>query len=39
VAEIEQRLAMNQREQRVVATVAKRHRDPGVDSLFEEVRA
>lgn len=39
VAEIEQRLAVNRREQRVIATVAKRHRDPGVDRLFEEVRA
>ena len=39
VAEIEQRLAVNRRGQRVIATVAKRHRDPGVDRLFEEVRA
>jgi len=34
VAEIEQRLATNRRSQRVIATVAKRHRDPGVDELF-----
>ncbi|HEY5895433.1 MAG TPA: cobalamin-dependent protein [Chthoniobacterales bacterium] len=38
VAEIEQRIAVNRRGQRVIATVAKRHRDPGVDRLFEEVR-
>lgn len=38
VAEIEQRLAANRRGQRVIATVARRHRDPGVDRLFEEVR-
>jgi methylmalonyl-CoA mutase len=37
VAEIEQRLAVNQSGQRVIATVAKRHRDPGVDRLFREV--
>ncbi|MEA3209478.1 MAG: hypothetical protein QOE70_2535 [Chthoniobacter sp.] len=34
VAEIEQRLAANHREQRVIATVAKRHRNSGVDELF-----
>jgi methylmalonyl-CoA mutase cobalamin-binding domain/chain len=33
--EIEQRLAQNQRSQQLVDTVAKRHRDPGVDQLFE----
>ena len=38
VAEIEERLAANKRGQRVIATVAKRHRDSGVDRLFEEVR-
>ena len=38
VAETKQRLAVNQRSQRVIATVAKRHRDPGVDQLFEELR-
>ena len=32
--EIEQRLEQNQRSQRLVDTVAKRHRDPGVDRLF-----
>jgi methylmalonyl-CoA mutase len=35
--EIEQRLGANRRGQRVIATVAKRHRDPGVDRLFEEL--
>jgi methylmalonyl-CoA mutase len=34
-AEIERRLALNQRGQKVVATVAKRHRDPGVDALMQ----
>jgi methylmalonyl-CoA mutase len=34
VAEIEQRLVVNRRDQRVITTVAKRHRDPGVDELF-----
>jgi methylmalonyl-CoA mutase len=33
--EIEQRLMQNKRKQQMVATVAKRHRDPGVDELFE----
>jgi methylmalonyl-CoA mutase len=37
LAELEQRLALNQRGQRLLATVAKRHRDPGVDQLFREV--
>jgi methylmalonyl-CoA mutase len=37
--EIEQRLNANRRGQRVIATVAKRHRDPGVDRLFEELRS
>jgi methylmalonyl-CoA mutase cobalamin-binding domain/chain len=32
--EIEQRLEQNRRSQRLVDTVAKRHRDPGVDKLF-----
>jgi methylmalonyl-CoA mutase len=32
--EIEQRLEQNQRNQQLVDTVAKRHRDPGVDKLF-----
>ncbi len=33
--EIEQRLGQNRRDQQLVDTVAKRHRDPGVDRLFE----
>ena len=33
-AEIEQRLALNQRGQKLVLTIAKRHRDAGVDQLF-----
>ncbi|MDB5334196.1 MAG: hypothetical protein JWP03_5347 [Phycisphaerales bacterium] len=32
--EVEQRLALNQRGQKLLATVAKRHRDAGVDALF-----
>jgi methylmalonyl-CoA mutase cobalamin-binding domain/chain len=32
--EIEQRLEQNRRSQRLLDTVAKRHRDPGVDKLF-----
>jgi methylmalonyl-CoA mutase len=32
--EIEQRLEQNRRDQRLIDTVAKRHRDPGVDRLF-----
>jgi methylmalonyl-CoA mutase cobalamin-binding domain/chain len=32
--EIEQRLEQNHRNQRLIDTVAKRHRDPGVDELF-----
>ena len=39
VAEIHARLAANGRDQRVIATVANRHRDAGVDGLFEEVCA
>lgn len=35
LSEIEQRLTQNKRRQDIVATVAKRHRDPGVDELFE----
>src|SRR5213593_4540442 len=34
-SEIEQRLAQNRREQKIISTVAKRHRDPGVDKLFD----
>jgi methylmalonyl-CoA mutase cobalamin-binding domain/chain len=33
--EIEQRLEQNRRDQQLIDTVAKRHRDPGVDELFE----
>jgi methylmalonyl-CoA mutase cobalamin-binding domain/chain len=33
--EIEQRLEQNRRRQQLVDTVAKRHRDPGVDRLFD----
>jgi methylmalonyl-CoA mutase cobalamin-binding domain/chain len=33
--EIEQRLEQNRRNQELIDTVAKRHRDPGVDRLFE----
>jgi len=36
-SEIEQRLARNRRGQPVISTVAKRHRDPGVDHLFKEI--
>src|SRR3954465_929957 len=35
MSEIERRLELNKRDQRLVATVAKRHRDAGVDSLCE----
>jgi methylmalonyl-CoA mutase len=35
LSEIEQRLTQNHREQPIVATVAKRHRDSGVDELFD----
>jgi methylmalonyl-CoA mutase cobalamin-binding domain/chain len=33
--EIEQRLEQNRRNQQLIDTVAKRHRDPGVDELFD----
>src|SRR5438046_7448111 len=33
--EIEQRLEQNRRDQRLIDTVAKRHRDSGVDELFK----
>jgi methylmalonyl-CoA mutase cobalamin-binding domain/chain len=33
--EIEQRLGQSRRHQQLIDTVAKRHRDPGVDKLFE----
>ena len=35
LAEIEHRLTQNKREQQMVATVAKRHRDAGVDKLYQ----
>ena len=35
--EIEQRLEQNRRDQQLIDTVAKRHRDPGVDELFEVI--
>jgi len=35
LSEIEHRLTQNKKQQRIVATVAKRHRDRGVDELFE----
>jgi methylmalonyl-CoA mutase cobalamin-binding domain/chain len=35
LSEIEHRLSQNKRKQQIVPTVAKRHRDPGVDELFE----
>ena len=35
--EIEHRLTQNKRRQLLVATVAKRHRDPGVDELYEMI--
>ena len=34
-SEVEQRLALNHRGQRLISTVAKRHRDAGVDALFD----
>jgi methylmalonyl-CoA mutase len=34
-SEVEQRLEMNRRGQKLFSTVAKRHRDPGVDALFD----
>ena len=33
-SEVEQRLALNHRDQRLISTVAKRHRDSGVDELL-----
>jgi methylmalonyl-CoA mutase cobalamin-binding domain/chain len=39
LAEIEERLGANHRGQRVIGAVARRHRDPGVDRLYEEIRA
>ena len=34
LSEIEHRIRQNKRDQKIVATVAKRHRDPGVDALY-----
>jgi methylmalonyl-CoA mutase len=34
ILEIERRLDQNRRPQQLIASVAKRHRDPGVDELF-----
>jgi methylmalonyl-CoA mutase len=38
-AEIERRLDLNHRDQKLVCTVAKRHRDTGVDSLFQWLKS
>ncbi len=38
LSEIEQRLTQNKRAQQIVATVAKRHRDAGVDKLYQLIR-
>ena len=38
LSEIDYRLTQNKRDQRMVATVAKRHRDSGVDQLYEMIR-
>ena len=38
-SEIEQRLEQNRRGQQLIDTVAKRHRDPGVDRLFDLISA
>lgn len=37
LSEIEHRLTQNHRNQQIVATVAKRHRDQGVDELYEMI--
>ncbi len=37
LSEIEHRLEQNHRDQKMVATVAKRHRDAGVDRLYEMI--
>jgi putative protein kinase ArgK-like GTPase of G3E family len=37
VSEIDHRLRMNGRDQRIIATVAKAHRDAGVDELVRVV--
>jgi methylmalonyl-CoA mutase len=38
-AEIQARLDLNAQGQRLISTIAKQHRDPGVDRLFQEVMA
>jgi methylmalonyl-CoA mutase len=38
LSEIEHRLTQNKREQQIVATVAKRHRDSGVDALYRMIK-
>ena len=38
LSEIEHRLTQNKRKQQLVATVAKRHRNPGVDELYEMIK-
>ncbi|HEX5176191.1 MAG TPA: cobalamin-dependent protein [Chthoniobacteraceae bacterium] len=38
LSEIDYRLRQNKRDQQIVATVAKRHRDSGVDQLYEMIR-
>jgi len=37
--EIEQRLGQNHRDQQLIGTVAKRHRDPGVNRLYDLISA
>ena len=37
ISEIEHRLAQNKRAQQIIPTVAKRHRDPGVDELYRAI--
>ena len=34
LTELEYRLTLNRRDQKLIATVAKHHRDPGVDQLY-----
>jgi methylmalonyl-CoA mutase len=36
-AEIEERLGFNNRAQKLLCTMAKKHRDPGVDELFGQL--
>ena len=37
LSELEHRLALNANKSKLIATTAKRHRDPGVDALFTEL--